>query len=62
MATRNTTPKKITQTGPVGLRGIRNSDLYNTLSGLAESGDQDAITALQGLSNPIIRPYTRGDM
>lgn len=61
MATRNTTPKKITQTGPVGLRGIRNSDLYNTLSGLAESGDQDAITALQGLSNPIIRPYTRGD-
>ena len=61
MATRNTTPKKITQTGPVGLRGIRNSDLYNNLSGLAESGDQDALNVLQGLSTPITRPYTRGD-
>lgn len=53
MATNNDKNKKITETGPVGLKGIRNTDLYK----LAQSGDPDAITVLQGASNEGFGPF-----
>ena len=52
--------KKITETGPVGLRGIRNQDLYNTLSNLAAEGDTDAQGFLQSMSMGKSRPGSSG--
>ena len=52
------TKKKITETGPVGLRGVRNSDLYNKLSTAAQNGDADASIMLKGLSMDRMRPYS----
>ena len=53
--------KKITETGPIGLRGIRNTDLYNNLGSLAQSGDEDAATLLSALSSGKNRPFSAGD-
>ena len=53
--------KKITETGPVGLKGIRNSDLYGNLSSLSQSGDEDAQALLSALSSNKSRPFSAGD-
>lgn len=53
--------KKITETGPVGLKGIRNSDLYGKLSSMAQSGDEDAKVLLSGLSVGKHRPFDAND-
>ena len=50
--------KKITETGPIGLRGIRNSDLYNELSALSESGDDRAAALLESFSVGKSRPFS----
>lgn len=53
--------KKITETGPVGLRGVRNSDLYGVLGKLAQEGDADAINILNSENWKPSRPATTGN-
>ena len=53
--------KKITETGPVGLRGVRNSDLYGVLGQLAQEGDSDAINILNTENWNPSRPATTGN-
>lgn len=56
------TKKKITETGPVGLRGVRGTDLYNNLTKASASGDADAAVMLAGLSSSKPTPYSFGDV
>lgn len=52
--------KSITETGPVGLKGIRNTDLYNKIAAGAEAGDADMQAVLHSLSTGPARPYYNG--
>lgn len=52
--------KSITETGPVGLKGIRNSDLYNKISAGAAAGDENMQIMLRGLTAGPARPYYNG--
>ena len=54
--------KKITETGPLGLRGVRNKDLYNKLSQQAANGDEDAAILLKGMAGSNnFRPFGPND-
>ncbi len=53
--------KKITETGPVGLKGVRNSDLYGVLGQLAQNGDSDALNILNADNWKPSRPATTGN-
>ena len=53
--------KKITETGPVGLEGIRNTDLYGHLQGLSDSGNEAATRLLGNLSRGFNTPFNNGD-
>lgn len=50
--------KKITETGPVGLKGIRGTDLYNSLTSLSQEGNEDAAALLSTLSSRKSRPFS----
>jgi len=54
--------KKITESGPIGLRGVRGTDLYNNLTIASASGDADAAAMLAGLSASKPTPYNFGDV
>ena len=51
----------ITKTGPIGLRGIRNSDLYSNLSSLSAGGDDRATRILSSLATGKSTPFDGGD-
>lgn len=51
----------ITKTGPIGLRGIRNSDLYNNLSSLSAEGDDRATRILSSLATGKSTPFDGGN-
>lgn len=53
--------KDITKTGPIGLQGIRGTDLYSKLQAGAANNDKDALAILQGLSNTKPTPYNFGN-
>lgn len=48
--TKQPKPIDVRKTGPVGLSGIRNEDLYNNWMARAQQGDQDAINILNAFA------------
>lgn len=54
--------KDITQTGPVGLKGIRGTDLYKQMSSDASQGNEDAKNLLNFLGTPRHTPGSYGNV